>query len=79
MSKKIPLKTLEPDTSSEDSITDSVELNLYAKQEKIYTREIQGFFQRIRVFTGWPLLLAYFLTPLFSWQGQQLILFDLPA
>ena len=79
MSQKIPLKTIDPGASSKASIEDSVELNLYAKQEKIYTREIQGFFQRIRVFTGWPLLLGYFLLPWLSWQGQQLILFDLPA
>ncbi|MGJ8686834.1 MAG: cytochrome c oxidase accessory protein CcoG, partial [Spongiibacteraceae bacterium] len=54
------------------------ELDLYQKREKIYTRKIQGFFQRIRVFTGWPLLLGYFLLPWFDWNGRQAILFDLP-
>ena len=28
------------------------ELDLYEKREKIYTRKIEGFFQRIRLFTG---------------------------
>ncbi len=28
------------------------ELDLYQKREKIYTRSIEGFFQRIRLFTG---------------------------
>ena len=54
------------------------ELDLYQRREKIYTRAIEGFFQRIRVFTGWPLLLGYFLMPWINWGGQQSILFDLP-
>ena len=33
------------------------ELDLYQKREKIYTRKIEGFYQRIRFFTGWPLLM----------------------
>lgn len=55
------------------------ELDLYQKREKIYTRGIDGFYQRLRVFTGWPLLLGYFLLPWLSWNGRQSILFDLPA
>ena len=34
------------------------ELDLYQKREKIYTRKIEGYFQRLRLFTGWPLLLG---------------------
>ncbi len=55
------------------------EIDLYQKREKIYTRKIEGFFQRLRLFTGWPLLLGYFLLPWFNWQGRQSVLFDLPA
>ena len=55
------------------------ERDLYQKREKIYTRQIQGFFQRIRIFTGWPLLAAYFLLPWLNWGDRQSILFDLPA
>lgn len=60
------------------------EIDLYKKREKIYTRRIEGFFQRIRLYTGWPLLLGYFLLPWFNWplfaeRGQQAVLFDLPA
>lgn len=54
------------------------EIDLYQRREKIYTRRIEGFFQRIRVFTGWPLLVGYFLAPWLSWEGRQLVLFDLP-
>lgn len=54
------------------------ELDLYQKREKIYTRKIEGFFQRLRVYTGWPLLLGYFLLPWVNWDGRQAVLFDLP-
>lgn len=55
------------------------EIDLYQKREKIYTRKIEGLYQRLRLFTGWPLLLGYFLLPWFNWQGRQSVLFDLPA
>jgi len=55
------------------------EIDLYQKREKIYTRSIEGFFQRIRTFTGWPLLYGYFLLPWINWFGRQSVLFDLPA
>lgn len=55
------------------------ELDLYKKREKIYTRKIEGFYQKIRVYTGWPLLLAYFLLPWLPWNGRPAVLFDLPT
>ncbi len=55
------------------------EIDLYQKREKIYTRKIEGFFQRLRLFSGWPLLLGYLLLPWFNWEGRQSVLFDLPA
>ena len=54
------------------------ELDLYQKREKIYTRAIQGRFQRLRTLTGWPLLLGYFCLPWINLFGQQSVLFDLP-
>lgn len=54
------------------------EIDLYQKREKIYTRRMEGFFQHIRLFTGWPLLLGYFLLPWFNWGERQAVLFDLP-
>ncbi len=54
------------------------ELDLYQKREKIYTRKIEGYFQRLRLFTGWPLLLGYFILPWMAWGGRQAVLFDLP-
>ena len=55
------------------------EIDLYQRREKIYTRKIEGFFQRVRLFTGWPLLLGYLVLPWLSWDGRQAVLFDLPA
>ncbi len=54
------------------------ELDLYQKRERIYTRKVEGFFQRIRLYTGWPLLIAYFLLPWVQYDGRQAIWFDLP-
>ncbi|MGB5325903.1 MAG: cytochrome c oxidase accessory protein CcoG [Pseudomonadales bacterium] len=54
------------------------EIDLYEKREKIYTRKMEGFFQHIRLYTGWPLLLGYFLLPWFDWGERQAVLFDLP-
>lgn len=53
--------------------------DLYAKREKIFTRYIGGKFQRLRFYTGWPLLFGYFVLPWLMWGGRQAVLFDLPA
>ena len=54
------------------------EIDLYQHREKIYTRKIEGFFQRVRLFSGWPLLLGYLSLPWFYWDGRPAVLFDLP-
>jgi cytochrome c oxidase accessory protein FixG len=54
------------------------EVDLYQKREKIYTRAIEGFYQRLRLYTGWPLLLGYFLLPWINLGERQAMLFDLP-
>ena len=73
MMQRIPAR----DISSED--VDSRVFNLYEKREKIFTRSMEGFFQRVRLYTGWPLLLGYFLLPWINLDGRQAVLFDLPA
>ena len=55
------------------------EIDLYQRREKIYTRKIEGLYQRVRLFSGWPLLLGYLLLPWANWDGRQAVLFDLPA
>ena len=54
------------------------EIDLYQRREKIYTRKIEGFYQRLRLYTGWPLLIGYLCLPWLSWDGRQAVLFDLP-
>lgn len=54
-------------------------IDLYtAGSSKIYTRKVKGFFQRLRRYTGIPLLLGYLLLPWLNIDGRQAVLFDLP-
>lgn len=51
----------------------------YAKHRKIYPREVQGRFTRLRTAAVFALLGLYYLLPWMNWNGRQAILFDLPA
>lgn len=53
--------------------------DLYQRREKIFTRTIEGRFQRIRLFSGWPLLIGYLGLPWLNWGDRQAVLFDLPT
>ncbi|WP_300616790.1 4Fe-4S dicluster domain-containing protein, partial [Dokdonella sp.] len=53
--------------------------SLYAKQPKVYPREIDGRFQRLRTGVVFWLLGMFYVFPWISIGGQQLVLFDLPA
>jgi cytochrome c oxidase accessory protein FixG len=53
--------------------------SLYAAQEKIYPREIDGIFARLRIASMALLLGAYYGTAWLKWDGRQALLFDLPA
>ncbi|MCF7982251.1 MAG: cytochrome c oxidase accessory protein CcoG [Pseudomonadales bacterium] len=78
MMDKIPVKNTDPTEPSSVGQAHPESFNLYQKHEKIYTRKIEGFYQRLRLFTGWPLLIGYFALPWISWDGRQSVLFDLP-
>jgi cytochrome c oxidase accessory protein FixG len=54
------------------------EIDLYKRRERIYTRKVEGFYQKVRLYTGWPLLLGYLLLPWLNWDERQAVLFDLP-
>ncbi len=58
---------------------EQVAQSLYAKAEKIYPREVHGVFARYRVLGVLSLLGVYYLLPWLRWDGQQALLFDLPA
>ena len=53
--------------------------SFYEKHQKIYAREVEGFFDRFRDAATVGLLGIYYLLPWLQWSGRQAILFDLPA
>jgi len=61
------------------SSSDTIVIDLYEKQDKIYAREVKGGYQRWRKLSVWVLLGLYYVLPWLQINGQQLVLFDLPA
>jgi polyferredoxin len=69
MNRPIPLQLVESsDTGS-----------LYAAQPKVYPREIDGRFARLRLAAVFVLLGLFYVVPWLRWDGHQAVLFDLPA
>ncbi|RRJ84459.1 cytochrome c oxidase accessory protein CcoG [Aestuariirhabdus litorea] len=54
-------------------------VDLYQKREQIYTRSFKGIYRNLRLAGGWFLFLLYFGFAWVNWEGQQIILWDLPA
>ena len=54
-------------------------IDLYAKREKIFPREIKGTFQSMRAWSVYVLLGLYYGLPWLEWGERQAVLFDLPA
>jgi cytochrome c oxidase accessory protein FixG len=52
---------------------------LYLKHQKVYPREVQGRFARLRTLSVWVLLGIFYLLPWLEWGERQAVLFDLPA
>ncbi|MDT8450908.1 MAG: cytochrome c oxidase accessory protein CcoG [Wenzhouxiangellaceae bacterium] len=55
------------------------EIKLYVKAPKVYPRETDGRFSRLRVLAAWVLLGLFYVLPWINLNGRQLVLFDLPA
>ena len=53
-------------------------INLYESADKIYVRRVKGFYQRLRRFTGIPLLLAFLMLLWLQIDGRAALFFDLP-
>jgi cytochrome c oxidase accessory protein FixG len=51
----------------------------YLKHQKVYPREVQGRFARLRTLSVWVLLGIFYLLPWLEWGDRQAVLFDLPA
>ena len=60
-------------------MTEIAPQSLYASAEKIYPREIDGFFARLRIAAMVVLLGGYYVAAWIPWGGRQALLFDLPA
>jgi cytochrome c oxidase accessory protein FixG len=55
------------------------EASYYQAHQKVYPREVQGRFARVRTLAVWVLLGLYYLLPWFDLHGRQAVLFDLRA
>jgi len=64
---------------SSEEIKPDTYRDLYVSPDKIYPRQINGMFARLRIYTVILLLGCYYITPWLTWNGQQAVLFDLPA
>ncbi|MGH1543319.1 MAG: cytochrome c oxidase accessory protein CcoG [Arenicella sp.] len=62
-----------------ETITPKQSTSLYEAQQKIYSREVKGKFQSLRMLSMCLLLGLYYLVPWLSWGERQAVLFDLPA
>lgn len=68
-----------PEASSSDQNDPQIRyVNLYEADDKIYTRKITGFYQRLRRYTGIPLMLGFLLMPWLVIDGRPAMFFDLP-
>lgn len=61
------------------ALDERVEQSLYAQRERIYPRQVHGVFATMRVLAVVLLLGLFYGVPWLHWNGQQLVLFDLPA
>ncbi len=53
--------------------------DLYVSADKIYPRQVNGLFAKLRILTVFLLLGCFYISPWLLWNGQQAVLFDLPA
>lgn len=72
-------ETHAPGNSDKGSLEPIRYINLYESADKIYTRRVTGFYQRLRRYTVWPLLFAFMIMPWLVIDGRPAILFDLPS
>lgn len=76
MSDKIPVKDVTPENLSIEGKYEGVAAKL---ADKLYVRSVHGFFNKLRNFSLWAFMLAYFATPWINLDGQQAVWFDLPT
>lgn len=74
MSDEIPVKDVTPVNIHEKYEGVSAKVN-----GKLYVRAINGIFNKVRTFSLWGLMIAYFVTPWINIGGMQAVWFDLPS
>lgn len=52
--------------------------DLYAKADKIYPRQTNGIFAKLRIYSAFILLGIFYFTPWLTWNSRQAVLLDLP-
>ncbi|MGB1271216.1 MAG: 4Fe-4S binding protein, partial [Endozoicomonas sp.] len=65
--------------NKQQNTTEPELIDLYQKSDKIYTRSFTGRYRTLRMTGGALLFLLYFGTCWINLNGQQAVLFDLPA
>ncbi len=73
----IPIKAIEPAPGVAKVVGHEEVVSLYKKSEKIYAREVVGWFTNWRWVMVWLTQLVYYVTPWLDWNGRQAVLFDL--
>lgn len=66
-------------SEQQDTYVVGDEQDLYVKRKKVFSKKVSGRFNNLRVLSVWLLLGLYYGLPWLSWNGQQAVLFDLPA
>ncbi len=66
-------------SEQQDTYVVGDEQSLYEKRKKVFSKKVSGRFNNLRVLSVWLLLGLYYGLPWLSWNGQQAVLFDLPA
>jgi len=69
----------ESDKDSSDTLKVKNPTSLYAKTPTVYVKKSTGRFANLRLISAWILLGLYYVFPWINWNGNQAVLFDLPA
>lgn len=64
---------------SNQEVKDDGYKDLYVSPDKIYPRQVNGLFAKLRIITVLLLLGCFYISPWLLWNGEQAVLFDLPA
>ncbi|MAL98620.1 cytochrome c oxidase accessory protein CcoG [Hydrocarboniclastica marina] len=82
MNNQIPVTQIDPENEPPTpghGAAKAQPVELYASREKIYVRNVEGFYQHIRRYSLWGLMGMYFLFCWITINGEPLLYFNLPA